>query len=101
MSSYPMLEFHISRKARDRYQFDLSLFSLSGNIILANFHAARQFAQKINQQRDLVNYPERAVQAGQINAMGLLDEILHLVISQYRQQHNPHSSYCLLFVLYV
>ncbi|HSQ18299.1 MAG TPA: alpha-amylase family glycosyl hydrolase [Anaerolineales bacterium] len=89
MSSYPMLEFHISRKARDRYQFDLSLFALSGNVILANFHAARQFAQKINQQRDLINYPERAVQAGQINAMGLLDEILHLVISQYRQQHNP------------
>jgi glycosidase len=89
MISYPTLEFHISRQARDRYQFDLSLFSLSGNVILADFHAARQFAQKINRQRDLVNFPERAVQAGQLNAMGLLDEIMHMVIGLFRQQHNP------------
>ncbi len=88
MSSQPVMEFHISRKSRDRYQFDQSIFSLSGNVILVNFHAARQFAQKMNQQRDLVNYPERAVRAGQINAMGLLDEIMHLVIGLFRQQHN-------------
>ena len=89
MLNHPVMEFHISRQARDRYQFDQSIYSLSGNVILANFHAARQFAQKMNRQRDLVNYPERAVRAGQINAMGLLDEIMHLVIGQFRQQHNP------------
>jgi glycosidase len=89
MSSQPVMEFHISRQSRDRYQFDQSIFSLSGNVILANFHAARLFAQKMNQQRDLVNYPERAVRAGQINAMGLLDEIMHLVVGLFRQQHNP------------
>jgi hypothetical protein len=91
MSAQPVMEFHISRQARDRYQFDLTMFSLSGNVILANFHAARLFAQKMNAQRDLVNYPERAVRAGQINAMGLLDEIMHLVIGLFRQQHNPNT----------
>ncbi|TLN17670.1 alpha-amylase, partial [bacterium] len=83
-----MLEFHISRLARDHYQFDQSLFSFNGNVILANFHAARTFAQKINQQRDLVQFPEQAVKAGQINAMGLVDEILHLVLQLYRQQKS-------------
>jgi glycosidase len=83
------MEFHVSRQARDRYNFDLSLFSLTGNVIFANFHAVRTFAQKMNQRRDLVNYPERAVQAGQINAMGMIDEILHHVIHLYRQQKNP------------
>ena len=83
------MEFHISRQARERYSFDQSLFSLSGNVIFANFHAVRTFAQKINQRRDLVNYPERAVQAGQINAMGMIDEILHHVVQMYRQQKNP------------
>jgi glycosidase len=83
------MEFHVSRTARDYYQFEDTLFSLHGNVIFANFHAARQFAQKINQKRDLVNYPEKAVQAGQINAMGLIDEILHLVVASYRQQRNP------------
>jgi hypothetical protein len=81
-----MREFHVSRQARDRYQFDDTLFSLSGNVIFANFHAARQFAQKLNQKRDLVNYPEQAIRAGQINAMGLIDEIMHLVVNLYDRQ---------------
>ncbi|MBN2149058.1 MAG: alpha-amylase [Anaerolineales bacterium] len=85
-----MMEFHISRQSRDRYQFDDALFSQSGNVIFTNFHAARLFAQKMNAQRDLVNFPERAIRAGQINAMGLVDEILHLAIEQYRQQRNTH-----------
>jgi glycosidase len=83
------MEFHISRAARDRYQFDESLFSLSGNVIFANFHAARVFALKINQTQDLVRFPEQAVKAGQINAMGLIDEILHRVVGLYREQKNP------------
>ncbi len=43
----------------------------------------------MNQRRDLVRFPEQAVKAGQINAMGLIDEILHLVVGSYRQQKNP------------
>ena len=82
-------EFHISRRARDLYRFDASLFSSSGNVVFANFLAARLFAQKMNQQRDLVRFPERAVRAGQINAMGLMDEILHYVADLYREHKNP------------
>jgi glycosidase len=83
------MEFHVSRQARDRYQFDESLFFLSGNVLFANFHAARLFAQKMNDKRDLVSFPEQAVKAGQINAMGLIDEISHHVVQLYRQQENP------------
>jgi hypothetical protein len=85
------MEFHISRKARDFYQFDQSLFSLSGNVILANFHAARVFVQKMNDKRDLVNFPERAVKAGQLNGMGLIDEILHYMVRLYVEQKNSDS----------
>jgi hypothetical protein len=83
-----VMEFHISRKARDLYQFDDSLFSLSGNVVFLNFHAARVFAHKMNERRDLVSFPERAVKAGQINAMGLIDEILHYIVSLYRDEKN-------------
>src|SRR5436190_15749783 len=82
------LEFHISRTARDRYQFDDTLFSLTGNVVFANFHASRVFAQKINDKRDLVRYPEQTVRAGHINAMGLVDEILHFMVGLYREQVN-------------
>ncbi|MDZ4159650.1 MAG: alpha-amylase, partial [Anaerolineaceae bacterium] len=85
------MEFLVSRQARDRFQFDQSLFSLDGNVLFANFNASRLFANKINQQLDLVNFPETGVKAGQINALGLLDEILHHVIELYRRQKNPHA----------
>jgi len=83
------MEFHISRQARNRYQFSESLFSLSGNVLFANFYAARTFAQKMNDKRDLVSFPEQAVKAGQINAMGLIDEILHHVVRMYQETKNP------------
>jgi glycosidase len=82
------MEFHISRRARESYEFDESLFSLSGNVIFANFRAAREFAHKMNQKRDAVNFPERGVRAGQVNAMGLIDEIMHFVMGLYREQRN-------------
>ena len=88
-SMHNTFEFHISRHSRDYYQFDQSLFSTNGSVIFANFHAARAFAQKMNQRRDLISYPETAVRAGQINALGLIDEIMHLIVEEYRQQRNP------------
>jgi glycosidase len=87
----PQFEFHISRQSRDRYRFAETLFAISGNVIFADFHAARIFAQKMNQQRDLVQHPEQAVKAGQINAMGLIDELLHLLAQQYRMRVNPQA----------
>ncbi len=99
-SPAPIMEFHISRSSRDRYQFDETLFSLTGNVLFANFHAVRQFAQKINQKRDLINFPEKAIRAGQINALGLIDEILHMVIALYRQQRNPDAMQQALEQLY-
>ena len=83
------MEFHVARRARDRYQFDQSLFQLNGNVVFADFHAARLFAQRMNQRRDLVHFPEQVVKAGQINALGLVDEILHYVVGLYHQQRNP------------
>jgi len=89
MSPSYIMEFHISRKARDHYQFDDALFTLSGNVVFANFHAARMFAQKINRKKDLVAFPEQSVKAGQINAMGLIDEVLHYIVALYREEIDP------------
>jgi glycosidase len=95
-----MMEFHISRKAREFYQFDESLFSISGNVIFPNFHAARLFAQKINEKRDLIASPEQAIRAGQINAMGLIDEILHYVVGLYHDEKNSQVMHQALDWLY-
>lgn len=83
------MEFHISRRARDKYKFDETLFAYDGNVIFANFHAARKFVQKINGQRDLASFPEQAAKTSHVNAMGLIDEIFHHVFKLYREQKNP------------
>ena len=84
------MEFHISRHARNRYAFDEALFTLTGNVLFADFRAARVFAQKMNEKRNLVKFPEQAVKPGEIYAMGLIDEILHYVVTLYRQDKNPN-----------
>ncbi|MDY6872371.1 MAG: alpha-amylase family glycosyl hydrolase [Chloroflexota bacterium] len=84
-----MFEFHVSRTAREKYHFNQSLFQFDGNVIFADLKAARDFAFNINEQRDVINQPEQAIRAGDINALGLIDEILHLVVSRYREQIDP------------
>jgi glycosidase len=84
-----MMEFHISRGARERYQFADTLFSFNGNVIFADLAACRAFAHRMNQVRDAAQHPERAVHAGQLFAMGLIDEASHLVMSSYRKQFDP------------
>ncbi len=36
-----ILEFHVSRSSRDFYRFEDAVFSFNGNVVFANFHAAR------------------------------------------------------------
>ncbi len=79
-------EFHVSRRCRQRYGFDQALFNKRGDVVFADYHAVRRFARCMNQQRDLAAFPERAVRAGELNAMGLIDEILHEVARLYREQ---------------
>ena len=76
-------EFHVSKTARDRYGFDEGLFALSGNVVFADFHAARAFAEAMNRERDLLRHPEQAVRAGDVNAMGIIDEVMHHLVSVY------------------
>jgi predicted flap endonuclease-1-like 5' DNA nuclease/glycosidase len=83
-SSRGEFEFHVSRAAREEYDFDLDLFSSSGNVVFANFAAARGFAAKLNAKN-----PARGVRAGDVNAMGLIDEVMHALVEEYRLRHNP------------
>jgi glycosidase len=83
-----MMEFHISRNARERYGFADSLFSYNGNVIFANMAACRAFAHRMNQVRDVELHPDRAVHAGALYAMGLIDEASHVLIARYREQFD-------------
>ena len=79
-------EFHISRAVRDRHDFDQDIFTLNGNVILGNVQAVQTFTKRLNDQRRPGTPP---FHAGQVNAMGLIDEILHLIMALYRQKVKP------------
>ncbi len=75
-------EFHISLAARRKYRFDDTLFGLDGRVVVADFAAARRLAESMTRLRGYV------VPASDINALGLIDEILHILVRQYEMQ-NP------------
>ena len=84
-----MMEFHIARQARARYQFAETLFSYTGNVVFANMGACREFAHRMNLVRDVDKHPEAAVHAGQLYAMGLIDEASHVLMARYRERFDP------------
>jgi hypothetical protein len=82
------MEFHVKRAVRQEFKLEESLFTLTGNCVLANFTASRLLAQKINDKANAAMASEKCVKAGQVNAMGLIDEILHYVCRLYREKHG-------------
>ena len=84
-----MMQFHIGRDARERYQFADTLFSFTGNVVLADMPACRELTHRMNRVRETDKHPERAVHAGELYAMGLIDEASHVLMARYRQQFDP------------
>ncbi|MBO7121893.1 MAG: alpha-amylase [Treponema sp.] len=78
-------EFHVSKDIRDKCNFDSSLYTSSGNVIITDLKKVRIFAEKLNQYYDKIGLSEKRISAGQLNAMGLIDEILHYVSMLYRR----------------
>ena len=79
-------EFHVSRGVREACGLDASLFTSTGNVVFADFRAAREFAHRLNEHRPA----ERAISASDIYALGLIDEVLHLVVARHRRENAPN-----------
>ena len=86
-----LMEFHISRAARDRYHTDQALFSFTGNVIFADLKASRELAHSMNVGRGTERDPERVINPGALFAMGLIDEASHLLIHHYRRSVAPQA----------
>ena len=81
--------FHVSKATRNKYNFDKSLFSLNGDLIIADFHQARLLSEKINTKRKSEGNLNNLVVPGNLNALGLLHEIFHYLIRIYEERENP------------
>jgi len=77
-------EFHISGAVRKKYKFNEKIFSTEGNVIFADFKAVREFVFKFN----VGKRADEKVFAGDVNAIGLLDEIFHFILRKYEEDSN-------------
>lgn len=84
-TTYLKFEFHIAKDIRKKYEVGDELFSITGNVIFANNNAVRNFVQNINSKRDVSGH----VWIGEVNAVGLLDEIYHFILREYEEHENP------------
>jgi glycosidase len=84
------MEFHINHDVRREYGLKDSLFSLTGNVILADMRQTRELAARFNVKQDPA-HPDRYIRAGHLYAMGLIDEILHYVVTLYCKQVQPDA----------
>ena len=80
---FPARDFHISKNIREKYNLKDSLFQLSGETLLLDFTLIRELTAKLNEDRD------EPLPASDLNALGLIHESIHYVISLYKKQNNP------------
>ncbi|MCQ2592609.1 MAG: alpha-amylase family glycosyl hydrolase [Treponema sp.] len=79
-------EFHISKTVRDLCSFNEGLFASTGNAIFTNMKNVRDFQLLFNNYiQTQLKDDSKQVSAGQLNAMGLIDEILHFMCMLYRK----------------
>ncbi len=86
-----MMEFHVRKTIREALSMDRVLFRTTGNVILPDFLASRMMADRINRTPSVVALAKAPVSAGKLNAMALIDEILHDIARIYREQVAPQA----------
>ncbi|MGA7523251.1 MAG: alpha-amylase family glycosyl hydrolase [Acidobacteriaceae bacterium] len=84
-----MMEFHISREARNRYQVSESLFNFVGNVIFGDLASCREMAFRMTEIRRANGDQDPVVNPGALFAMGLIDEISHALVALYRRNRDP------------
>ncbi len=80
--------FHVTKDSRIKYKIEENLFSVKGNLIISDFRTARLLSEQINIVRRNEGKFDLQVTAGQINALGLLHEVFHLLIRKYEETNN-------------
>jgi len=83
------LDSHLSLRAREKYNIQETLFSTAKGPKGLDHQPLHLLAAKMNRVRDLLRHPERAVDASELRAFDLIDEIMHYVVESHCSKTNP------------
>ncbi len=81
--------FHVREDARKKYGMDSALFSTDGHTLFQSFDQVKKLAARINEVRSREKAGLDPVSAADLNAMGLMDEIMHHVTREYMREKYP------------
>jgi hypothetical protein len=81
--------FHVRKVCRTKYDIDKTLFTVTGDLIIADLYQARILARNINNKRNEEGASDKQVYPGLINGIGLIHEIFHYLIRYYEENENP------------
>lgn len=81
-------EMRILRSAREKYRLKDSCFSISGDVIFANYSAAREMTALIRQKKE---EHSNQIKAGELFALALLHEVYHRICAVYKETKNPKA----------
>lgn len=84
-----IMEFHIHASIRSSLGIGSALFRTTGNLVIPDFSAARGLADKLRRLGKVAGQDTTKLSAGRLNAMGLIDEVLHIVFMLYRERVDP------------
>ena len=62
---------------------------MTANVVVVDLAASRDLAHRMNTVRDVARHPDRLVHPGALNAMRIIDEVTHLVLSLFRERRDP------------
>ncbi len=81
--------FHVRDDARKKYGIDSTLFSTDGHALFQAYDQVKKLAARINEIRTREKSGLGPVSAADLNAMGLMDEIMHYVTREYIREKYP------------
>ena len=84
-----MMLVSIIKKAREKYQIDLSSVKPDGRISLPDMRSLRSLVQQINQKFDPFSESDKMIKASQLNGLALIDEIFRHVLALYQKEKIP------------
>ncbi|MEW6549390.1 MAG: alpha-amylase family glycosyl hydrolase [Spirochaetota bacterium] len=83
------MEFHVHARIRTMVGLESALFRTSGNLILPDFPSARRMAELLRSKRRIFGADTTKLGAGRLNALGLIDEVLHMAFRTFREKAEP------------
>ncbi|MFP4548667.1 MAG: alpha-amylase family glycosyl hydrolase [Fidelibacterota bacterium] len=78
----------ISYSARKKYNLPADSFGDSNRLYFDSLYDIREFTEKLNAKRNVLEFPEKAVNTGDIYGMSLIQDIFSYIIAKYERDNG-------------